>query len=95
MTVATEVVLVGQYLWILRGLVGRMDPWRTLGRTLLAAALMAGAMTLLGDLTLPLQVAAGAVVYAGLLLALGVIGKDEVRFVRGLRSPSIPRPLFP
>jgi len=86
MTVVTEAILVVQYAWYLRTL--RADiPW---GRTLVrptVAALVTGALALaLRDLPVLATVAAVGVVYGVLLVALGVIGREELSFVRGLQS---------
>jgi O-antigen/teichoic acid export membrane protein len=86
MTVVTEAVLVGQYVWLLRTQMRDIQWGRALMRPLLAALLMGGAVVLLRDLPLLLNVAIGALIYGGLLLVFGVLGKDEVRFVRGLRQ---------
>jgi O-antigen/teichoic acid export membrane protein len=85
MTVVTEAVLVGQYVWMLRGQMRQLDWGRVLLRPLLAALLMGGLVLALRGLPLLLNVAVGALAYGGLLLLLGVIGRDELRFVRGLR----------
>jgi len=89
MTVVTEAVLVGQYLWILRSTMRQMNWANTLVRPLVAALLM-GAVVLALRPHLPFLVNAvlGAGAYGLFLLALGVVGKDEMRFVRGILSPS-------
>lgn len=85
MTVVTEAILVGQYLWMLRTELRALDWNATLLRPLLAALLMGVLVFLLHSLPLLLNVAIGGLVYAGLLLAFGVVGRDELRFVRSLR----------
>jgi O-antigen/teichoic acid export membrane protein len=85
MTVLTEAVLVGQYVWMLRGQMRQLDWGRVLLRPLLAALLMGGLVLALRGLPLLVNVALGGLAYAGLLLLLGVVGRDELRFVRGLR----------
>jgi O-antigen/teichoic acid export membrane protein len=85
MTVVTEAVLVGQYVWLLRGLMRQIDWGHTLLRPLAAATVMGGLLVVGHDLPLLAVVAVGAVSYIGLLLFLGVIGGDEVRFLRSLR----------
>lgn len=89
MTVLTEAVLVGQYVWALRPLMQKIRWGNSLLRPLLAVALMGGLVLLLQTL-LPLlaNVAVGALAYAALLLVLGVVGKDDLRFVRNIRSAS-------
>jgi len=54
------------------------------------AALLMGAVVLALRPHLPFLVNAvlGAGAYGVFLLALGVVGKDEMRFVRGILSPS-------
>jgi O-antigen/teichoic acid export membrane protein len=87
MTVLTEAVLVTQHAWTLRTPLRQMRWTTALVRPALAALAMGG-LVVLADPYLPLlgKVALGAVSYAGLLLLLGVIGSDEVGFVRGLAA---------
>jgi O-antigen/teichoic acid export membrane protein len=87
LTVITELVLVSQYLWMLRDQLRRVAWVATLGRPALAAALMGGLLLLLDRLGAPLllSVAVGGVSYLGLVFALGIVGRNELRFVRGLR----------
>jgi O-antigen/teichoic acid export membrane protein len=87
MTVATELVLVGQYLWLLRAELRQIDLGRAVGRPLAAALIMSGLVLALHDLPLVAVVALAALAYAGLLLALGVAGRDELQFLRSLRRP--------
>ena len=89
MTVVTEAVLVGQYLWILRSTMRQINWRNTLVRSLVAVLLMgAVALALRPHLPFPADAAVAAGAYAVSLLALGVVGKDEVRFMRGILSPS-------
>jgi len=88
MTVLTEVVLVGQYVLILRSLVKEFNWSKILLRPMMAAAIMGAIVIALRPLPLVLNVAVGALVYGGLLLALGVLGKDEMSFLRSLRRPA-------
>lgn len=85
MTVVTEAILVGQYVWMLRAELRRLDWGQILLRPLLAALLMGGAVLALRGLPLLLNVAIGGCVYGLLLLVLGSLGRDELQFVRGLR----------
>jgi O-antigen/teichoic acid export membrane protein len=85
MTVVTEAVLVSQYLWMLRAQLRDLHWGYVLFRPLLAALTMGGVVLLIRDLPLLVNIAVGALSYGGLLLLLGVLGKDELRFVRGLR----------
>ena len=85
MTVFTEVVLVSQYIWQLRATLARI-PWASvLVRPLLAAVAMGALTFALHELPLLLNVAISGLMYGGMLLLLGTIGKDEMRFVRSLR----------
>jgi O-antigen/teichoic acid export membrane protein len=88
MTVLTEVVLVGQYVLILRSLIKEFNWSKILLRPIVAAAIMGAVVIALRPLPLALNVAVGALVYGGLLLALGVLGKDEMSFLRSLRRPA-------
>jgi O-antigen/teichoic acid export membrane protein len=87
MTVLTEAVLVAQYVWTLRSLMRQINWSRALLRPLLAALLM-GALVLALRPYVPLlaNVAIGVVAYVVFTLGLGVLGRDELRFVSGLRS---------
>jgi O-antigen/teichoic acid export membrane protein len=91
MTVLTEAILVSQYVWRLRATLRQLRWSMVLGRPL-AAALLMGLLVLLAQTHVPflLNVLLGATTYAGLLLLLGVIGGDELRFVRSLRSQATP-----
>jgi O-antigen/teichoic acid export membrane protein len=92
MTVATEAILVGQYVWILRSELRGIDWKPALLGPLAAALAMALLVRALPILPLPLTVALGAACYGALLLALRVIGPDEMRFVQQLRRRSEARP---
>jgi O-antigen/teichoic acid export membrane protein len=82
-TVVTELVLVSQYLWMLRDLLGQMR-WMALQRALAAVLVMALVVYLLRDLPVLLSISLGGALYGGLLLALRVVGPDEAAFVRGM-----------
>lgn len=84
-TVVTELVLVCQYLWLLRSPITKVRWLSTLGRPCTAAFLMGGLVLTLHRLPLLATVAAGAVVYVALLLVLRAVGPEEWRFMRGLR----------
>jgi O-antigen/teichoic acid export membrane protein len=85
MTVLTETVLVGQYVWLLRDQLRQLD-WR---RFLLGPLACAGAMALalLATVSAPwlLRAVTGATVYLLALLCLQTIGREELEFVRQLR----------
>jgi O-antigen/teichoic acid export membrane protein len=85
MTVITEAMLVGQYLWLLRSELRQFEWSDILLRPIVAALLMGGTVLALRFVPLLLNIAIGAVVYGVLLLLLGVVGRDELRFVRSLR----------
>ena len=88
MTVATEAVLVGQYVWRLRTILATLDLSRSVLRPALAAVLMGVLVVMVrGHLPFLGSVAVGALVYAALLLALRAIGSDEIAFVRAMRAP--------
>lgn len=82
-TVATEVVLAAQYLWLLRDVLGRMR-WGDLLRSTGAVALMALLVYLARDLPVLLTVGLGGLLYGALLWAMRVVGPDEADFIRGL-----------
>jgi len=85
MTVLTEAILVGQYVWLLRGFLSQLNWGRVFWRPLIAALLMGSVVFALHSLPLFLNVVLGVVMYVGLLLALGIVGKAELEFVRDLR----------
>jgi O-antigen/teichoic acid export membrane protein len=90
-TVITEIVLVIQYILVLRHGV-HFDRLRSVIQPLIAVALM-GLAVLLARIYLPLlaNVAVGAIVYLPALIALKVIGQEELTFVRKIRTPSSAR----
>ena len=84
MTLATEGVVCGASLWlILRELDMPVPSPGRLGRTLLAAALLAAGLEVLKLLGAPLAllVLAACVAYPGLLFGLGALGIDELRIL--------------
>ena len=91
MTVLTEMVLVGQYVWLLRKPLSQMNWVSTLLRPLGAAVLMGGVLVLVRSM-IPWYASAalGTLLYLTLLLLLGVVGKDELRFVQSLRRKEAP-----
>jgi O-antigen/teichoic acid export membrane protein len=89
MTVLTEVILVGQYLYILRAQLRSFQWGFVLVRPLLAALGMGLVLWLSTGLPLWLHAPLGALAYALFLVVLGVLGKDELHFVRGLRSKEV------
>jgi O-antigen/teichoic acid export membrane protein len=89
MTVLTEAVLVGQYAWRLRTVLRGLRWDRTLVRPAIATLAMGASVYALRDAPLFGTIAVGAAVYLALIVALGVVGRDELRFVRGLRTPGL------
>ncbi len=82
-TVATEAVLVLQYIWLTRDLLGRMQ-WSALLRSALAVVAMAALVYLTRHLPVLATIAVGGALYGGLLLAMRVVGPDEAAFVRSM-----------
>jgi len=83
-TLATEAVLVTQYVWLLRDQLGQIQ-WRALSlRPLLALFAMAVLVAFARDLPVLVTVALGGLLYGVLLLLLRVVGADELAFLRGL-----------
>jgi peptidoglycan biosynthesis protein MviN/MurJ (putative lipid II flippase) len=88
MTVLTELVLVTQYVWLLRDQLRGLDWTRYLLRPLLAALAMGALIWALAPLPWVARALIGGVAYAGLLLASRTIGREEIAFVRALRVRS-------
>ena len=63
MTVLTELILVGQYVWLLRAEIRELN-WGPLTRALLAVLMMGAVAILLRELPLLLNIAIGAVIVA-------------------------------
>ncbi len=84
-TVLTEIILVGQYLWMLREQLQGFQWGPILFRPLVAALLMGGLVLALHGLPLFVNIAIGALFYGTLLLLFRVLGNDELRFVLSLR----------
>ena len=87
MTVLTEIVLVGQYVWLLRQELKQFNWHTALLRPLIAVFVM-GLLVWLSHNYLPfwLNSMLGGFIYVLCLLSLGVVGKDEIRFVRNWRN---------
>lgn len=91
MTVVTEVVLVGQYLWILRAQLARINLVKGFLKPLMAAVLMGAVLLLVREpLGFLWSFVVGVVVYGGLLLLFGVVGIEDVRFFRDSSKSSDP-----
>jgi len=89
MTVLTEALLVAQYVWSLRGILRSLHWGRILLRPTIAVGAMAGAIHTARDLPLVVGALIGGAAYLAMLVALGVVGADEVRFLRDLRGPGL------
>lgn len=87
MTVATEVILVGQHLWNLRPLTFQLDWGQALLRPLLATVLMGVAINLAGA-WLPwwALIGLGGAVYAIAAYLLGVLNAEDLKVLRRSRS---------
>ncbi|PDW04397.1 flippase [Candidatus Viridilinea mediisalina] len=84
-TVVTEFVLLVQYLWMLRDMLGQLR-WGAMLRTLVALSAMTLLVWLVRDWPVLLSIALGGGLYGAILLLLRVVGPDEVAFVRALRG---------
>jgi O-antigen/teichoic acid export membrane protein len=82
-TVITEMVLVVQYVWLVRDLLGQMR-WSAITRAVLAVVAMAALVYLTRNLPVLATITLGGALYGGLLLAMRVVGPDEATFVRGM-----------
>lgn len=93
MTVLTEAILVGQYLWLMRPLVRQFNGGLLFVRPLVAALVMGGvSILLLAQVPLLVNIIISGLVYVLGLLLLGVVGRDELRFVRSMLSPATVTP---
>lgn len=87
-TVATEAVLVLQYLWILRSEIRQFDLGMVLLRPLLAAAGVFLALAASQSLPFLAQLAVGVVVGGSCLLLLRVFGRQELQMILRMRAQS-------
>jgi O-antigen/teichoic acid export membrane protein len=85
MTVVTEAVLLGQYVWLQRARMRSLGWQAALVRPLAAALVMGGVVLAARGLPLFITIALGAVVYGACLLAFGALGRAELDFLRALR----------
>jgi O-antigen/teichoic acid export membrane protein len=89
MTVATEAVLVSQYIWEIRSVISTFDPRLSFIYPFLASIMMgAAAMLLQGFIPLLVNIFVSVVIYVLLLFAFRVISKDEIILLRNLRVRS-------
>lgn len=101
MTLVTEAVLAGQYLWLLRATLRQVN-WQRALILPIAATLVTGVLLLITrNWPLIAQVALGAVAYCFLLVGLGILGRDDLALVSHFRraraddsvgSASLPKP---
>jgi O-antigen/teichoic acid export membrane protein len=87
MTVLTEAVLVGQYVWLLRERLFSMQ-WNAMFlRPLIASLGMGLVVSLLPvEWHFIIKIVLGSVVYVGLAFAFGLIGAAELRLIKGSRD---------
>lgn len=83
-TVLTEAILVGQYLWILRRELASIERVSAFLKPALAAAFMGMAVWAFREWDLLIVVAIAAVIYLAGIVLLGVVDKKEVHFLRSL-----------
>ena len=89
MTVATEIILVGQYGFVLAAMLRKMNWVNILVRPLAASAMMGALVVFLRpNLPLPVTVGIGAVSYFVFLFVVRAFGKDDFTFIRTLRTAS-------
>ncbi len=91
-TVLTEVILVSQYLWILRPELASIDRVSAFLKPALAAAFMGMAAWAFRGWNLLIIVAISASIYLAGIVLLGVVDKKEVHFLRNLlnrRGPMV------
>lgn len=91
MTCVTELVLVSQYMWILRKQFHSLDWGRLLARPLAAALLMGGCLILMRGLPVYVNVGVSMATYAVFLLLLGGVGREEWQYVLNLRQATAAR----
>jgi O-antigen/teichoic acid export membrane protein len=93
-TVVTELILVGQYSYILRHLLRTLDLGQVLFRPVLATGIMTVITLMLSAAGLPLLVIIGlsSLAYVGLIVALGLVGPEELNFIRGMSRNDGSRP---
>jgi O-antigen/teichoic acid export membrane protein len=85
-TVVTEAVLVGQYAWLLRGRLRALPLGQILVRPMLAAIGMGALVAWLpGDWVVWTRVLAGGVAYGALSVAMGLLTRSDLTFLRDMR----------
>jgi O-antigen/teichoic acid export membrane protein len=89
MTVLTEMILVGQYIFYLRNQVKGMNYIKNVGLPFLSALLMGIAVFYLQTrINLIPNILIGVVVYILVSFAIGLIGREEISFVKQFFLPS-------
>jgi len=89
MTVVTEMILVGQYVWVLFAILRNISWINILVRPLLASAMMGTLVVFLRpNVPLPINVIIGAISYFIFLFVVRAFGKDDLHFIRMLRTSS-------
>jgi len=89
MTVLTEAILVGQYVFSLRKQLARTDLKAGLLLPLVSAGVMGGVLVLArGWMGLLACILVGAIIYTALLLGFRVIGLEDIRSFR--RKETLP-----
>lgn len=84
-TVVTEMVLVIQYIIVLRSRI-LFDRMHTITLPIIAATAMGICVWLIrAHIPIAANIAAGALIYTILLLMMNVVGRDEINFLRNLR----------
>lgn len=87
MTVLTEIVLVAQHSWTLRSMIAQFNWLNTLGRPLLATAVMGAVIwALSGVLPFLATVLVGIVTYGVTALWVGAAGREDLTFLQRARQ---------
>ena len=89
-TVLTEAILVGVYLWQLRAEIRLLTIVSVLWRPGLAALLLLGTLQLVGPGHFALTIILGAITYLGILLLLGGLGAEELVILRKVTGRMLP-----
>ncbi|MCC7369119.1 MAG: flippase [Chloroflexi bacterium] len=92
MTVVTEGVLVGQYVWYLRATLAQISWQRTLILPLVATGMMGVGVLLMKELPTVVTILLAAVMYGMLLVLLGVVQPGELAVLRSVGASMRPRP---
>lgn len=85
MTLVTEIVLVGQYVFLLRDQLRILDWRRFFVRPMACAAVLAMVLALTISWPWQARAVAGGLAYVVALVALKTVGREEIDFIRRLR----------